>query len=245
VRSSSLRASCASAAIVIAIMSLAICAGPIQAYAQFAVIDAANLTQNIMTAARELQQINNEIQSLQNEATMLQNQAKNLTSLNFSSLDSITSDLQQVGALMNQAQGISFDVQSVEAAFQQSYPKQYAAGTSLPQLLQDAQTRWQNAHDAFQQSMTVQSQIAQTVQSDTGKLANLVNVSQGAVGNLQVQQATNQLLALSIKQQLRIQTMMAAQDRAESLSDADSAEAEQEGQAALSTFLGSDNAYTP
>ena len=218
---------------------------PSPAAAQVAVIDAANLTQNILTAARELQQIDNEVQSLQNEATMLENQARNLTSLNFSSLDGITNDLQQISNLMNQAQGVSFDVQSVQAAFQQAYPQQYAAGTSFPQLLTDAQTRWQNARDAFQQTMTVQSQIAQTVQTDTGKLADLVNASQGAVGSLQAQQATNQLLALSIKQQLQIQTMMAAQGRAEVLNDANNAEAEAEGSAAFSTFLGSSNAYTP
>ena len=45
------------------------------ARAQWAVFDAANYSQNILTAARELQQINNEIQSLTNEAQMLVNQA--------------------------------------------------------------------------------------------------------------------------------------------------------------------------
>ncbi len=230
------------ATVIAAIISFAI---PIRAVAQIPVIDGANLAQNVMTAARELQQIDNQIQSLQNQATMLENEARNLASLNFSSLDGITNDLQQIGTLMNQAQGISFDVKSVEAAFQQTYPQQYAAGTGFPQLLSDAQTRWQNARDAFQQTMTVQSQIAQTVQTDTGKLADLVNASQGAVGSLQAQQATNQLLALSIKQQLQIQTLMTAQGRAETLNDADSAEAEQEGQAALNAFLGSSNAYTP
>ncbi len=46
--------------------------------AQLAVIDPANLTQNTLTALRELQQINNEIQQLANEAVMLTNEAKNL-----------------------------------------------------------------------------------------------------------------------------------------------------------------------
>ncbi len=235
-----------SAAMTVIAISLAVpLIMPRQAGAQVAVIDAANLTQNILTATRELQQINNQIQSLQNEATMLENQAKNLTSLNFSSLDGITNDLQQISNLMNQAQGINFDVQSVEAAFQQAYPQQYAAGTGFPQLLTDAQTRWQNTRDAYQQTMTMQSQIAQTVQTDTGKLADLVDASQSAVGSLQAQQATNQLLALSIKQQLQIQTMMATQGRAEALNGANNAEAEAEGQAAFSTFLGSSNAYTP
>jgi P-type conjugative transfer protein TrbJ len=234
-----------SAAIAVVIATAVPLGVPTPAVAQFAVIDAANLAQNVLQAARLLQEINNQIQSLQNEATMLQNMGLNLTSLNFSSLSGITSDLQQIGNLMNQAQGIGFDVQSVETLFNQQYPQTYGAGTSMPQLLADAQTRWLNARSAFQQTMLVQSQIAQTVQTDTGKLSALVNASQGAVGSLQAQQASNQLLALSIKQQLQIQTLMAAQGRAEALKDANDAEAEIEGQAALQTFLGSSNAYTP
>ncbi|MBU6297202.1 MAG: P-type conjugative transfer protein TrbJ [Alphaproteobacteria bacterium] len=215
------------------------------ALAQWAVIDSANLAQNELEAARALEQINNQIQSLQNEATMLQNMARNLASLNVSQLGGMTSDLQQISNLMNQAQGIAFNVQSVQTAFQQRYPQQYGANTTIPQLESDAQTRWQNARDAFQQTMLVQSQIAETVQTDSSKLATLVDASQGAGGNLQVSQATNQLLALSIKQQLQIESLMAAQGRADALNDANNAEAEEEGRAALETFLGTSNAYTP
>lgn len=217
---------------------------PRPAMAQWAVIDAPNLAQNIIHSARLLEEINNQIRSLQNEATMLQNMARNLSSLNFSSLGAMTSDLEQIGNLMNRAQGLSFNVQSVQTAYQQRYP-QYGAGTGIPQLVSDAQSRWQDAHSAFQQTMLVQSQIAQTVQTDTGKLADLVNASQGAVGSLQASQATNQLLALSIKQQLQIQTLLAAQGRAEAVSGANSAEAEAEGQAAFGSFLGTSNAYSP
>ena len=53
------------------------------------------------------------------------------------------------------------------------------------------------------------------------------------------------MLALSIKQQLQLQTLIAAQGRAEAVQGANEAQAEQEGQAALTTFLGSDNAYNP
>ncbi|HTI00680.1 MAG TPA: P-type conjugative transfer protein TrbJ [Acidisoma sp.] len=218
---------------------------PQPVWAAVPVIDAANLAQNVIEAARLLQQINNQIASLQNEATMLENETRNLTSLNVSSLSGITSDLTQIGDLMNQAQGISFQVQSVEAAFNQLYPQNYSAGTSISSLLSNAQTRWQNARDAFQQTMTVQSQIAQTVQSDSKKLSTLVDASQAATGNLAVSQATNQLLALSIKQQLQLQTLLATQGRAEAVQGANEAQAEQEGQAALTTFLGSDNAYNP
>ena len=43
---------------------------------QLIVFDPNNYAQNVLTAARELQQINNQITSLQNQAQMLINQAK-------------------------------------------------------------------------------------------------------------------------------------------------------------------------
>ena len=45
-------------------------------HAQWIVYDPTNFSQNVLTAARELQQVNNEIQSLENQATMLINQAQ-------------------------------------------------------------------------------------------------------------------------------------------------------------------------
>ena len=215
------------------------------ATAQWAVFDGANYAQNVLEAARALQQINNQIQSLQNEANMLMNMGKNLKSLNVSSLGSIVSDLTQISTLMNQAQGISFNVNASQTAFAQTYPQNYAASTTSGTLAGDALKRWQDAMAAFRQTLSVQSQVAQNVQSDTATLTQLVTASQGAVGSLQVSQATNQLLALSIKQQLQIQSMMAAQYRASSLEQGRSAESETQSQAAFSNFIGSGQAYTP
>ena len=48
------------------------------AAAQIAVFDGTNYAQNLLQAARALNQINNQIKSLQNEASMLQNMANNL-----------------------------------------------------------------------------------------------------------------------------------------------------------------------
>ncbi len=81
------------------------------------------------------------------------------------------------------------------------------------------------------------------MQADTTTLTTLTNASQGAVGNLQVNQATNQLLALSIKQLLQIENMMAAQYRATSLDQARKGESETQAQSQITTFLGSSNAY--
>ena len=49
--------------------------------AQWAVIDVANLTQNILTAARMLEEVNNQIVQIQQFVQMLEYEARNLASL--------------------------------------------------------------------------------------------------------------------------------------------------------------------
>jgi P-type conjugative transfer protein TrbJ len=214
-------------------------------HAQIAVFDNANFSQNLLTAARALQQINNQIRSLQNQAQMLADMARNLQSLNFSSLDQMVSTLTQVSRLMDQGQGIAFDVSATVSAFAKLYPQQYSATVGTNQLFADAHQRWQNSMNAFQQTLTVQAQVARNVEADTSTLAGLVNASQAAVGSLQAQHAMNQLIALSVKQQLQVQSLMAAQYRATSLEQARDAESEEAARAAFDNFLGSGTPYTP
>ena len=208
------------------------------------VFDPSNYAQNLLTAARALQQINNQIQSLQNEAQMLRNMSANLTALNTSQLSGMIAGLTQVNALIGQASGISFNVDATNSAFASTYPGSYAAGTTDAKLDADALTRWQVAMAAFQKTLQVQAQIAENVRGDAGTLTALVNASQGAQGNLSVAQAGNQLLALSVKQQLQIQSLMAAQDRATALDAARQAESDAEGQAAFQRFIGTGDAYS-
>ena len=64
------------------------------------VFDPSNYAQNVLTAARSLQQITNQITSLQNEAQMLINQARNLASLPYSSLQQLQQSVQRTQQLM-------------------------------------------------------------------------------------------------------------------------------------------------
>jgi len=216
------------------------------AQAQWTVFDPQNYAQNLLSAARALQQINNQIQSLQNQAVMLQNMASDLNPLkDVSELSGMVNSLSQITSLMNQAQGISFNVNATMAAWTKSYPNSYAAGTGGVTLAADAQQRWQNSMSAFQDTLKVQAQVVQNVQADSATLTKLTADSQNATGNLAVSQATNQLIALSTKQQLQIQNLMATQYRATALDQARNAEAEQDGQTQFQTFLGGNTAYAP
>src|SRR3546814_9226431 len=80
---------------------------------------------------------------------------------------------------------------------------------------------------AFRQTMRVQSQIVENVQADQGLLTDLVGQSQGAVGALQAQQAANQLIAPSTKQQMQIQTLKATHYRSQAEDAARKAQAEE------------------
>jgi|HubBroStandDraft_2_1064218.scaffolds.fasta_scaffold01013_16 P-type conjugative transfer protein TrbJ len=227
----------------VAVLSAALLAQP--ASAQWAVIDHANLVANIRQAADEVQQINNQIQSLQHEITMIQTMERNLESLATSPLGAITSDLDQVKSLMTGGPGIPFLVGDSQSAFDALWPQSYPTTVTTASLESDAQGRWKKAMAAFAQTLSVQSQIAQNVLGDTATLSQVLNASQGASGNLDAVQAGNQLLALSTKQQLQTQSLMAAQYRADALQQANQAEAEEEGRAEFTNFLGSDSAYTP
>src|ERR1700681_1175463 len=81
--------------------------------AQWIVYDPTNFSQNVLTAARELQQVNNEIQSLENQANMLINQAKNLASLPYSALAQLMQSINQTQQLLAQAQRIAYSVTTI------------------------------------------------------------------------------------------------------------------------------------
>ena len=87
------------------------------AIAQSIVFDPNNYAQNVLTAARSLQQINNQITSLQNQALMLINQAKNLASLPYSSLRQLEQSLERTQQFLTQAQRIAYDIQQIDRAF--------------------------------------------------------------------------------------------------------------------------------
>ena len=209
------------------------------------VYDPSNYAQNVLTAARALQQINNQIQSLQNQATSLANQAKNLTKVSFPELQALTQTLQKIDVLMGQAQGIQFKVSSASQQYASLYPDAFSQSLKLDSQVTAARTRLDTEVSSYQHTVAMQAQIAENVEADMTTLNALVERSQGAEGSLQAQQATNQLLALTAKQQFQTQQLMAAQYRAQAITEANRAQAAAEAQAATAKFLGTGTAYTP
>lgn len=241
----------ASTALVIA-STLAVALPTGSARAQWVVYDPSNFSQNVLTAARTLQQINNQIRSLQNEAQSLVNQSqslinqgKNLTSLATSPLTALQQDLQRTRQLFAHAQGLTTQLSKLDQQFRQQYPNAYGANTSANQTLADARSQWSNSLEAMRTTLQVQAQINDSITADQGALSTIVGSSQGAVGILQATQATNQLLALMTKQTMQDQQLRVAEGRATALEQSRMLQAEEQGRANRQRFQGSGVAYTP
>lgn len=212
--------------------------------AQWVVYDPTNYVQNVLSAARALEQINNQIQSLQNEAQMLINQARNLASLPYSSLQQLQQSVQRTQALLGQAQRIAFDVQQIDQAFQSQYSN-ISLSTSDQRLVSDARSRWQNTVGGLQDALRVQAGVVGNIDTNRAEMAGLVGQSQGATGALQATQAGNQLLALQAQQLADLVAVVAANGRAQALVDAERAAAAEQGREQRRRFLTPGSGYQP
>ncbi|MER8899369.1 P-type conjugative transfer protein TrbJ [Mesorhizobium sp. M0676] len=208
------------------------------------VFDPSNYSQNVLTAARSLQQITNQITSLQNQAQMLINQARNLASLPFSSLQQLQQSVQRTQQLLSQAQNVAYDVQQIDQAFQQKYGN-VSLSASDQELVAEARSRWGNTVGGLQDAMRVQAGVVGNIDTNRTQMSALVGQSQGATGALQATQAGNQLLALQVQQLADLTAVVAANGRAQALQSAEQATAADQGREQRRRFLTQGSGYQP
>ena len=212
------------------------------ASAAWIVYDPTNYSQNLLSAARALEQINNQITSLQNEAQMLINQARNLASLPYSSLQQIQQSVSRTQQLLSQAQNIAFDVGQIDQAFQSKYANVSLSATDA-QLVADAKERWKNSVGGLQDAMRVQATVVGNIDTNRSEMSQLIGRSQGATGALQAAQAGNQLLALQSQQLSDLTALLAANGRSTALTEAERAAAAEQGRVQRQRFLTPGSGY--
>ncbi len=231
----------ACAALVIGFSSAVTITPPVHALTVF---DPANYSQNLLTAVRNLQQINNQISQLTNQAQMLVNQAKNLTRLPTTIAGDLRASLQQVDRLVQNARNLSYNVSAISAEYQRIFPESYNTTVSTSRIIQDAEDAWKLAREGFKHSLEVQAEVVGQLRADATTLDRIILESQSAVGNLQAVQAGNQLTALAAKQSMQLQSLLAASSRAAALEGARAIAAREQGRARFERFLGDRSAYT-
>ena len=192
------------------------------------VYDPSNHAENILQAARALQQIDNQVRQLTHEIDMIEKMARDLETLPVEVARGIIADrIRRIEELMREADGIGYGVEAVERNYEDLYPETY--GETPPAnvvLVEDARARWQQSRLAHKHTLLM---VAETVR-DTEQDA--------AVANLQALQAGNQIKALSAQQLMQMEALLAAHYRAEALDRARELEEAARGRARLQSFLG-------
>lgn len=209
------------------------------AFAQLVVKDPTNYAQNVLQAARALQQVNNQITQIQQQAESLINEGRNLSSLPFSSLQQLQQQVQRTQQLMGEAKRIAYDVQDVQQAFDGRYRGGALTG-SHAQMVANANARWEDSVAAFEDALRVQAGVVGNIDGARGVMDRLVSSSQSATGALQAAQAGNQLLALQAQQLADLTALIAAQGRAQALESARTAATEAESRERFRRFRARD-----
>ncbi len=201
------------------------------------VYDPTNYAQNLLTATRTLTMINNQVKQLTNEAQMLVNEAKELANLPYSARVQLNQRLLQIETLIKSANGLAYDVASIDASFLALFPEDYSS-VSNAAMASDARVHWEEASRAFHDAMIMQAKIAETISADMTDLDAIVSKSETAVGNLQVEQAGNQLLALQVKQAMQAAELFAVASRADAVDRARQLQTEERARIANARFIG-------
>jgi P-type conjugative transfer protein TrbJ len=161
---------------------------------------------------------------------------------------SISPQLSQVLSEMQRqvasGDAIALKVHQTDAAFERLFPKTFAATLSSDDILRQAHSRWEETHAAFKRASLLQGQIAESTTADGLLLTDILSRSEASVGALQATQAGNELAALHVKQALQLQTLLAAQTRAETMDRSRAVLAQEEARRQFKTFMGDGRAYT-
>lgn len=230
--------------VAVPIVAATMAGAALPALAQITVFDPSNYAQNVLTAARALEQINNQIRSLENEAEVLSRMDQNLTPLNATLSPNLQQTLGQIQIQIRAGDGIAMSLGGTQTSYSQMYPAQASATLTSDQALQNAISRWNEAYQAFQRSALIEGAIGDSVTTDTGLLATAMTNSRTAVGALQATQAGNELQGLGVKQSLALQSLIAAHARAETANRARDLATEDEARQRFQSFLGDGPAYS-
>ncbi|MGE0854043.1 MAG: P-type conjugative transfer protein TrbJ [Hyphomicrobiaceae bacterium] len=215
-----------------------------KAIAQLTVFDPSNLQQNLLAATRALEQVNNQVRQLQNQAQVLLRMDQNLVRLGGTISPDLQRTLSDLQNRLRAGDGIALNLRATESAYERLFPRQVSAALTSDDALRNAKARWEEEYASLRRAALLQGQVIDHVDGDTRLLDTVMARSRTAAGALEAAQAGNEILGLSVKQALQLQSLFAARQRSETLTRARDLATEDEARQRFKTFLGNGQAYT-
>ena len=227
-----------------AIVAMVAITSPTTSAQGLTVFDPFNYQENLLSSARALEQINNQVRQLQGQVQMIQRMDQNLQRIGTSVAPDLQRTLGDIQSKLRDGNGIALRLQDTEAAYAQLFPAALSSTLSSDDVLRNAKSRWDEEHASLQRAALLQGQIVDTVGTDARLLDDAMSRSRSAVGALDAAQAGNELTAMTVKQSLQMQALLAANSRSGTFARAGDLATENEARQRFKTFLGSGTAYS-
>jgi P-type conjugative transfer protein TrbJ len=219
------------------------CCSP-QSAAQLTVFDPANYQENLLSAARALEQINNQVRQLQAQAQMILRMDQNLLQLGSTISPDLQRTLADIQTQLRAGDGIALRLQATQSGYERLFPREVSTSLSTDDVLRNAKSRSDEEYAALRRAALLQGRIADSVDGDVRLLGDAMARSKNAAGALEVAQAGNELTGLSVKQSLQLQSLLAAQQRAEAFARARDLATEEEARQRFKSFVGTGSGYS-
>ncbi|MFN7056470.1 hypothetical protein [Hyphomonas sp.] len=176
------------------------------AAAQIVVHDPANHAENLMAAARMLEQIRHQIAALEQQARMVSRSGFQLS-------PELGQAIAEAETLLRRGEGLSHDIARIGAEIEALYPETWEAH-DLEGLLGQS-VRWrEESRRSLSRAMAMQARSATRLGQTQGQLVAALAASEGAEGQTSAAQAGNQILGLGAAQLAGIEALMIAEGRA-------------------------------
>ena len=191
----------------LALLTACIAATPAApAHAQRIVYDPTNHAENLLQAARALEQINNQLLSLANEARML-------TQLDLQLRPELSSSIGAARQLLEQARGIRQNLDTISADMAALYPEDLRE-LDLDRLLQQSDAWVEQSRASVETLMAASAASAGQLEQAQSTIDRTLDASANASGQTSAIQASTQALGVLSAQIAQLQQLQAAEARA-------------------------------
>ena len=196
-------------------------AGTQVAQAQFAVIDPANLVENIISALQNVQTVLNQVTQISHEVESLAYQVQNLQKMpagvSSGVLGQYTTQFSKLVTSMQSINGIAQNVATLTSRYNSTFPTtSLAQGPLSSSSVMTQLSGWLNqSRSVYQGAYNTQAQVMGSLGADSAAVQTLLQTSGSSQGSLDAIQAGNQLAGQVASQLMKLNQQMASSNQAQ------------------------------
>ncbi len=187
----------------------ALCTAPV--HAQWAVYDAANWWENLITQLRAVQSNINEVQQIRNQIQQYQTMLKNTDGLTGGSWDQANDAMGRLADVMQEGQGISIAAGNYDSAFRARFP-----GYKPQENYSESYKKWnQTSRDSVLGALKVANMQTDGIQTEQQAISALRSAASSSGGQKAALDAGNQIALAQVNQMQQLRELMVAQMQAQ------------------------------